>query len=137
MRQIRGLVEQNVLRAAAEYRFGLSKLLPAADVQRFAEIHVATSVLAKRFRLNSGAFARYLKESGTPLLVVPLSDRGKGHAFFLRKGCGSSDSDSQPQDTERARTAPYRGRSEAALGRAPASEGNGLGQTHSTSPSEA
>jgi hypothetical protein len=32
--QIRGLVEQNVLRAAAEYRFGLSKLLPAADVQR-------------------------------------------------------------------------------------------------------
>ncbi|PYS55480.1 MAG: hypothetical protein DMG13_03860 [Acidobacteria bacterium] len=85
VRQIRGLVEQNVLRAAAEYRFGLSKLLPAADVQRFAELHVATSVLAKRFRLNSGAFARYLRESGTPLLVVPLSDRGKGHAFFLRK----------------------------------------------------
>jgi hypothetical protein len=85
VRQIRGLVEQNVLRAAAEYRFGLSKLLPAADVQRFAELYVGTSVLAKRFRLNSVAFARYLRESGTPLLVVPLLDRGKEHAFFLRK----------------------------------------------------
>jgi hypothetical protein len=85
VRQIRGLVEQKVLRAAAEYRFGLSKLLPAADVQRFAELYVATSVLAKRFCLNSVAFARYVRESGIPLFVVPLSDRGKGHAFFLRK----------------------------------------------------
>jgi hypothetical protein len=73
------------LRAAAEYRFGRSKLLPAADVQRFAELYVATSVLAKRFRLNSVAFARYLRESGTPLLVVPLSDKRKEHAFFLHK----------------------------------------------------
>jgi TniQ len=85
VRQIRGLVEQNVLRAAAEYRFGLSKLLRATDVQRFAEVYVATSVLAKRFRLNSIAFARYLRESGTPLLVVPLSDKRKEHAFFLHK----------------------------------------------------
>ena len=77
--------EQNIVRAAADYRFGLSKLVPAADVQRFAERYVATSVLAKRFRLNSGSLARYLKESGTPLLVIPIPDAGRGHAFFLRK----------------------------------------------------
>ena len=73
------------MHAAAEYRFGLSKLLPATDVRRFAELYVATSVLAKRFRLNSVAFARYLRESGTSLLVVPLSDKRKEHAFFLHK----------------------------------------------------
>jgi hypothetical protein len=49
------------------------------------ELYVATSVLAKRFRLNSVAFARYLRESGTPLLVVPFSDKRKEHAFFLHK----------------------------------------------------
>jgi len=82
---IRGLVAQGIVHAAAEYRFGLSKLLPAADVQRFAERYVATSVLARRFRLNSGSFARHLKESGTPLLAIPIPDAGKEHAFFLRK----------------------------------------------------
>ena len=64
------------------------------DVQRFAELYVATSVLAKRFRLNSGAFARYLKESGTPLLVVPLSDKGEGPRIFPPQGCRSADPDS-------------------------------------------
>jgi hypothetical protein len=83
--EIRGLVEHGLLRAAAGYRFGLSKLLPAGDVQRFAELYVATSALARRFHLNSRALARYMNESGTPLLAVPLSDRGRGHAFFLTK----------------------------------------------------
>jgi len=69
----------------AEYRNGFSKLLPAADVQRFAERYVATSVLASRFQLNSGSLARHLKESGTPLLTIPIPDAGRGHAFFLRK----------------------------------------------------
>jgi len=82
---IRGLVAQGIVHPAAEYRFGLSKLLAAADVQRFSEGYVATSVLAKRFRLDSGSLARYLKESGTQLLEVPIPDAGKEHAFFLRK----------------------------------------------------
>jgi hypothetical protein len=82
---IRGLVAQGIVHAAAEYRNGFSKLLPAADGQRFAERYVATSVLAKRFHLNSGSLARHLKESGTPLLAVPLPDAGKYYAFFLRK----------------------------------------------------
>jgi len=82
---IRGLVAQDIVHSAAEYRFGLSKLLAAADVQRFAEGYVATSVLARRFHLDSGSLTRYLKESGTTLLAIPIPDAGKEHAFFLRK----------------------------------------------------
>jgi hypothetical protein len=82
---IRGLVALGILHIAAEYRNGFSKLLPAVDVQRFAEGYVATSVLAKRFHLHSGSLARYLKESGTQMLGVPLPDPGNYYAFFLRK----------------------------------------------------
>jgi hypothetical protein len=46
---------------------------------------VATSVLAKQFNLNGSSLARYLRESGTPLLAIPLPDAGKGHAFFLSR----------------------------------------------------
>jgi hypothetical protein len=41
--------------------------------------------LAKRFHLDSGSLVRYLKESGTPLLAIPIPDAGKDRAFFLRK----------------------------------------------------
>jgi hypothetical protein len=82
---IRGLVAQGILHITAEYRNGFSKLLPAVDVQRFAEGYVATSVLAKRFHLDSGCLARYLKESGTQVLGIPLPDPGNYYAFFLRK----------------------------------------------------
>src|SRR5205807_195924 len=67
---IRGLVAQGIVHTAAEYGNGHSKLLPAADVHRFAEGYVATSVLARRFHLHSGSFARHLNESGTPLLAI-------------------------------------------------------------------
>ena len=79
------MVAQRILSAPAGYRSGLSKLVPAADIQRFAERYVATSVLARQFHLNSGSLARYLRESGTPLLAIPSPDAGKGYAFFLRK----------------------------------------------------
>jgi len=82
---IRGLVAQGILSAAARYRFGLSKLVPAGDVQRFAEQYVATTVLAKRFNLNSWSFIRCLKQLGTPLLAVPISDAGRKPALFLLK----------------------------------------------------
>jgi len=82
---IRAMVAQRILRAPAGYRSGLSKLVPAADIQRFAERYVATSVLARHFHLNSGSLARYLRELGAPLLAIPSPDAGKGHAFFLRK----------------------------------------------------
>ena len=86
---IRGLVAEDIVHAAAAYRFGLSKLVRAMDVERFSERYEATSVLARRFHLNSGSLVRYLKESGTPLLAVPLPDAGRGHAFFLRKDVAS------------------------------------------------
>lgn len=82
---IRGLVAQGLLIVASGYRNGFSKLVPEKEVQRFAGQYVATSVLAKRFRLNSGSLARQLKESGTPLLAIPIPDVGREHAFFLRK----------------------------------------------------
>ncbi|HXI42188.1 MAG TPA: hypothetical protein VNH83_19550 [Bryobacteraceae bacterium] len=86
---IRGLAAQGIFRATAEYRNGFSKLLPATDVHRFSEHYVATSVLARRFHLNSGALARYLSESGAPVLAIALPEVGKGHAFFLRKDSAS------------------------------------------------
>ncbi|SPF43836.1 hypothetical protein SBA4_3110015 [Candidatus Sulfopaludibacter sp. SbA4] len=82
---IRGLVAQGILHTTAEYRNGFSKLLPAVDVQCFAEGYVATSVLAKRFHLDCGSLARYLKESGTPMLGILLPDPGNYYAFFLHK----------------------------------------------------
>ena len=82
---VRGLVAQGLLTVAAGYRNGFSKLVPANEVQRFAERYVAASVLAKRFNLNGWSFARYLRQSGTPLLVVAIPDEGKGDALFLRK----------------------------------------------------
>src|SRR5262249_34126119 len=42
---------------------------PAWRAARIEPSVASTSVLAKRFRLNSGSLARHLKESGTPLLV--------------------------------------------------------------------
>jgi hypothetical protein len=45
---------------------------------------VATSILAKRFHLDTGSLSRHLKEAGTPLLAIPIP-AGRGHTFFLRK----------------------------------------------------
>ena len=64
---------------------GLSKLVPAADIRRFAEQYVSATVLAKRFNLNGRVLACYLKGSGTPLLAVSIPEEGKGDALFLRK----------------------------------------------------
>ena len=59
--------------------------IPEEEVQRFAECYVPASIVAKRFNLSSCSFARYLRQSGSPLLSVPISDEGKGDALFLRR----------------------------------------------------
>jgi hypothetical protein len=82
---IRGLTVQGLLTASDGFRNGFARLIPAEEVQQFAERYVATSVLSKRSQLNSGSLARYLSESGTPLLAIPIPDAGKGHGFFLEK----------------------------------------------------
>lgn len=84
-RDIRGLVVGGLLHDAVEYQFGLSKLLSAADVQRFAESYVAISALAKRSHVHTASLVRYLKESGTPPLTIALPEKGCRHAFFLSR----------------------------------------------------
>ncbi len=79
---IRGLVAQGVLAAPVPYRNGFSKLVPAADVQRFSARYVATTVLAKRLNLDGSSFSRYLKESSIPLLSVSIPGEG-WQAFFV------------------------------------------------------
>ena len=87
---IRGMVIQGILSAPPEYRSGPSKLVPAAQIQRFAEQYVSTTVLLRRFNVNGSSLARYLKESGTPRLAVPLPNKRRENAFFLlRHGCGT------------------------------------------------
>ena len=81
---IRGLVAQGILAPPVGYRSGLSKLVPAEDIRRFAARYVATAVLAKRFNLNGSSFSRSLKESGTPLLAVPIPQEGRRALFLLK-----------------------------------------------------
>jgi hypothetical protein len=82
---IRGLANQGLLTASAGFRNGFAQLIPAKEVQQFAESHVATSILARRFHLHSGSLSRYLRESNTPMLAIPIADSGTHHALFLRK----------------------------------------------------
>jgi hypothetical protein len=82
---IRGLTAQGLLTVSNGFRNGFARLVPAKEVQQFAARYVATSVLAKRFQLNGGSLVRYIRESGTPLLAIPIPDAGKGDASFLRK----------------------------------------------------
>ncbi len=80
---IRAMVAQRILSSPTGYRCGLSKLIPAADIQRFAERYVAAAVVAKRFNLSTWSFTRYLEESGKAALAVPIPEEGKRPAFFL------------------------------------------------------
>jgi Protein of unknown function (DUF4197) len=60
-------------------------LLPAADVQSFADQYVAASTVAKRFNLNRRTLSSYIKESGAPLLAVPIPEEGRGPALFVHR----------------------------------------------------
>ena len=82
---IRGLTAQGLLTVSNGFRNGFARLIAAKEVQQFAARYVATSVLGKRFQLNGGSLVRYIRESGTPLLAIPIPDAGKGDASFLRK----------------------------------------------------
>jgi hypothetical protein len=80
---IRGMVAQGVLSACATNQPGPSKLVRAAEIQRFAAQYVSSTVLGRRFNINGALLARYLKESGTPLLAVPIPGKEREHARFL------------------------------------------------------
>jgi hypothetical protein len=80
---IRGMVAQGILSAPAGNRPGPSKLVPAAEIQRFAEQYVSATVLSRRFNINGRLLASYLKESVTPLLSIPIPGKEREHARFL------------------------------------------------------
>ena len=82
---IRGLANRGFLTASAGFRNGFARLIPAKEVQEFAERYVATSILDMRFHLIGGSLSRHLKESGTPLLEISIPAAGREHAFFLCK----------------------------------------------------
>jgi hypothetical protein len=82
---IRGLVAQGILGAPAGYRNGHSKLVSAADTRRFGERYVSAMLVAKRLNLSGRLFARCSRESGIPLLGVPIPEAGRGPALFLPK----------------------------------------------------
>jgi hypothetical protein len=79
---IRGMVAQGIL-IATETRFGLSKLVPAADVLRFADQYVSATVLARQFNLKTQWLAYHLEKTATPFLAVPLLEKGKGPALLI------------------------------------------------------
>ena len=80
---IRGMVAQGILSAPAGNRVGPSKLVRAAEIHRFVEQYVSATVLGRRFNINGSLFARYLKESVTPLLSIPIPGKEREHARFL------------------------------------------------------
>jgi hypothetical protein len=82
---IRGLVAHGSFSAPVGYRPGLSKLIPAPDVQSFADRYVAARTLAKRLNLNCRTLRSYIKECGAPLLAVPIPEEGRGPALFVQR----------------------------------------------------
>lgn len=84
---IRGLVTRGIL-SARESRNGFAKLVPAGDVQRFADQHVAAPVLAKDLQLDSRSLRPFLERAGTPVLAIPVI--GKGQTLFVRKEIAKS-----------------------------------------------
>lgn len=69
---IRALVAQGILSSPNEYRFGLSKLVPAGEVQRFAEQYVSANVLARRFHVPTRWASQYLEQLGVRVLVFSV-----------------------------------------------------------------
>lgn len=79
---IRGLVAHGILNAH-EWRNGFAKLVPADDIQRFAEQHMSVPVLAKLLKLDFRSLRPFLRRAGTPVLTIPVI--GKGQTFFVHK----------------------------------------------------
>ena len=125
---IRGLADQGLLTVSAAFRNGFARLIPVKEVQQFAERYVATSVLAKRFQLNSRSLALHLKESREHTVTGDLNTGSrKGARIFSLPGCCCSDSVPQPEDAEGASPESHQGRQEAALGRVQDVQGSSHG----------
>jgi hypothetical protein len=80
---IRGLVSQGILSTPNKYRVGLSKLVPAGEVQLFAEEYVDASILAEHSNETIHWVKRALRESGVPILEISVPEKGK--ILFLHR----------------------------------------------------
>ena len=85
---IRGLVSQGILSTPNEYRVGLSKLVPAGEVQHFAEEYVDASILAESSNETIHWVKRALRESGVPFLEISVPEKGT-KAFPSQGHCGN------------------------------------------------
>jgi len=80
---IHGLVVRGILSTPNEYRPGLSKLVPAGEVRRFAQHYVDATVVAQRSNATIHWVKRCLRESAVPILEISVP--GKGQKLFLRR----------------------------------------------------
>ena len=80
---IHGLVELRILAGPAGFHCGRSKLVTAAEVQRFSNQYVGVTGLARQLHVTECWLRHHLKKSGTPMLTVPVGSSGK--VYFLQK----------------------------------------------------
>lgn len=96
---IAGLVAQGILGGSAELQSTRSKLVPAAELERFLSQHIRVKALAQDFGVTDAWLNRYLRKSGTQMLVVPA---GAGRRTrFLRKEVAAALRISPPSSSHR------------------------------------
>jgi hypothetical protein len=78
---VRGLVAHGILSTSNEYQSGLSKLIPARDVQRFAAEYVDATILTRRSGETIHWVKSCLRESAAPILEISVPN--KGQKIFL------------------------------------------------------
>lgn len=81
--EIHTLVELGILAGPTGFQLGRSKLVAAADVQRFSTQYVRIHVLARQLRVVERWLRYYLKKSGAPMLTVAVGPSQK--VYFLEK----------------------------------------------------
>jgi hypothetical protein len=80
---VRGLVEEGTFSVVPGHQNGHSKLLPAADVRRFASQYVCATVLARRLNIDVEVIVHRAYASTASLRAVRIPEVGRGHALFV------------------------------------------------------
>ena len=137
MRQIRGLVEQNSFArrrgvSIRPFEAAAGRGCPALRGTLCRDIGPRQAIPPQQ-----RCFCALPERIGHAAARGPIIGQREGHAFFLRKDVAAQIQIPSRRMLREHAQAPHRDRSEAALGRVPASEGNRLGQTYATSPGEA
>ncbi|MHB8656198.1 MAG: TniQ family protein [Terriglobia bacterium] len=80
---IRALVDMRILAGPIGWQRSHSKLVAAADIQRFSSQYVAVTAFARQLHVTECWLRHHLKKSGTPTLTVPVGSSEK--VYFLQK----------------------------------------------------